>query len=151
MLCCDPCLKDIKWAWSPTGESPAQACGLCLLTLFNLCLPSALFPPSLLVSSKRHLEFHAICSLWPIPMEPAIQKHLIWLTHPTVRWMSDGCHEMTWLQPFHWCDKWIVHMKVRATNIFAYRKVLTPLYSLYLLQPPLFFKRKLKTNFKTCF
>lgn len=38
--------------------------------------------------------------------------------------MSEGSHKITRLKPFQWCDKWILHMKVRAANIFAYSKVL---------------------------
>lgn len=153
MLCCDPSLKDIKWEWNPTGESPAQTCSLHSLTVFSLCLPLSLFLPSLLVSSKRHLEFHVICRLWPIIMGLAIQKHLIWLAHPAERWMSEGSHKTTWLQPFHWCDKWILYMKVRAANIFAYSKVLASGTTIFFISiaTASIFNRKLKTNFKTHF
>lgn len=77
MGCCDPPLKDTKGAWSPAGESPAQTCTLCLLTLFNLGLPLSPVSSFPACQLKKTSGVYALCKLQPIIMGPAIQKHLI--------------------------------------------------------------------------
>lgn len=151
MLCCDPSLKDIKWAGTQRGSHlhrPA-ACTRWLYSAF-VCHSPRFFPPCL-SAQKDIWSFTSFAGydqlLWDL------QSRSIWYDWHILQ--KDECLKDPTRRPdaSPSTDKWILYMKVRAANIFAYSKVLASGTTIFFISiaTASIFNRKLKTNFKNHF